>query len=111
MKNQHIENLLIPVPKETRLQVYKELIAKIEELDPLPSLGTVYALCIALPIVLWDLPSMCTKAPDNRSWSLDETLIAFPEFHPKDIELIELSTDHNATRLILLNSWVKYLEP
>ncbi len=112
MKNQHISNLLVPVPIGLRTQVYEELLNRIESNDPLHHYSGHYGfeLCLSLPVLLWGLSGMCARCPDGSVWAIYEVHKAFPEFHRKDIGLIESSDDLNKTRAELLKSWIEHLK-
>ncbi len=110
MKNEHVQNLKVPVPRGLRLQIYEELLQTMREGEPLPSVGVDYQLCLSLPIVLWRLPCISAKAPDGASWGLDQTLTAFPEFKREHIAEIECATNRNEIRVEFLTEWIGHLK-
>jgi hypothetical protein len=113
MKNTHIKNLLEPVPRELRLEVYKELLERIKKKQTLPDTeDPQFHLCVYLPVVLWGLTDVYQKAPGGGLWGMCNVPNAFPEFTKEIITSIydvKLST-RNAVRAELLKEWIKQLE-
>ena len=72
MKNEHIKVGMI-VPEVIRLQVYKEVLSKINNGEE------IYGLCLQLPMTLWGLPDFLDDGPDNVYWSYYDTERIFPE--------------------------------
>lgn len=109
MKNTHIKNLLSEVPKELRLEVYRETLYKFEN-DSLPFHG----LCLVLPCVLWGIGNYYDLAPDGSVWDCDDTSTAFPELSMEIIEYINRIYDYsesmNAVRMNFLREWIRELE-
>lgn len=109
MKNTHIENLLTEVPRELRLEVYKETLTMFEN----NSLW-FHGLCLVLPSVLWGLESYHDYAPDGSVWDFEDTSTAFPELSKEVIEYIENIYDYtdsmDAVRMNFLKLWIVELE-
>lgn len=93
MKNKKIRNLDKEVPKEIRLQVYKDTIDFIESRTT--KLGSWYSpeyfdgLCMLLPAILWDFKSYSEEMPNGKSLDWMCTEIAFPELTPRVVRSIQ----------------------
>jgi len=116
MKNEHIQNLSVPVPRELRLQIYntaKDLILSRERAFNLSQHDdkNSYPLCLILPCLLWGLEDFCDKGPAGRTWDFKETQIAFPELTDKCIDAIEGAENCNVERLARLEMYIKELTP
>lgn len=113
MKNTHIPNLLQEVPKDIRLEVYKEALDIISNNIRHES-GSGFSLCLLLPCLLWDLDWYCNLAPDKDSWDWRDTTKAFPEL-TKDIitNIITYNNDNetkrNKIRINFLQDSIKLL--
>ena len=104
------------VPKNIRLQVYKESLAFIkanhsEDQKPY-DLMSKNGLCLLLNCVLWDISYM-DLAPNGEQWSCSETTLRFPEFtkyHLAKLAQLDFGTERVPYRIKLLESWIKKLE-
>lgn len=124
MKNIHIKNLLSEVPKEIRLQVYKEALEYYDKelynilynLITPPGLCTGYygiGICLVLPCILWELHNYLSASPANEVWDYEDTSIAFPELSKEIISEItkaSIKGDDIDYRKSLLKKWIKKLE-
>lgn len=113
MKNTKIKNLKQVVPTEIRIQVYRKAIKLIDKQEKEHVLFGVYALCVLLPCVLWDLKSYADYAPDKKCWSMNDTSTAFPELTDEVIRIIESKdgqTRRNVTRVAFLRQFIQELK-
>lgn len=118
MKNRQIKNLDQPVPKEIRLQVYKEIINLYDSDSKRVYQGDdkrryKRGLCILLPIVLWDIKDAMTRSPDNSFWWAYQTQKAFPELteeHIQNLSKLEEGPIKNLKRYNLINQFINQLE-
>jgi len=111
MKNTHIPNLLKEVPKDIRLEVYKEALDIIINNKIIKS-NSGYNLCILLPCLLWDLEDYWDISPNGETWHYQETIKAFPELTQKFINNINKITninDRHNMRINLLQTSIKLL--
>lgn len=114
MKNEHIKNLKAEVPREIRLEVYKELLERIKKKQTLEGdRHQLFQMCIYLPVILWGFGDVRgDTGPDGSYWDYEDTVYAFPELTQDVIDSIEnvkLSI-RNAVRAEYLREWIKQLE-
>lgn len=112
MKNTHIKDLLSEVPKDIRLEVYKEAL---EYYRDKPHIDFVHkeGLCLRLPVILWDLEGYHSFAPNGHDWDFGDTGIAFPELEDRIIDSIMFSNTVRAAndlRIEYLTQWIEDLE-
>lgn len=98
MKNTQISNVGILVPKEIRLEVYKEALEIFKNNTKKSDLNTKSGLCLLLPCILWDLENFLDKAPDGKHWSYSDTGKRFPELTDNVIEDIEKCGEEEAIK-------------
>jgi hypothetical protein len=114
MKNTHIKNLLEPVPRELRIEIYKELLERIKKKQTLIDAkeDKQFHLCVYLPVVLWGFTIIYQSAPDGGLWHMSDVPKAFPEFTNEIIDSIYdvRPSTRNAVRAELLKEWIKQLE-
>ena len=113
MKNSQIKNLKEVVPKEIRIQVYKDALryyASLEE-GRREIWGT--GLCMVIPCALWDFSHYLDNESINMKWDFDDTGIAFPELNSKvlyHLQMQRFSCSLNEARCALLKTWISILE-
>lgn len=111
MKNTHIPNLHSEVPKDIRLEVYKEALRYYENKeyeDP----ANFFGLCLVLPCILWD--DWTEKQPDGTYWDYLSSKKAFPELTDKVINNINATLrggQDMKLRKKYLKQWIKELTP
>jgi hypothetical protein len=108
MKNTQIKNLKDVVPKEIRLQVYKDALDYYHT-PKKDRRNWAEGLCLLLPCILWDL---CHYLDDSIVWDYDETSTAFPELEKHLSEIYKCKGDkaRNKYRLSILTKWISDLE-
>lgn len=113
MKNSQIISLKEVVPKEIRLQVYKEALEYYGSLIEAPKKwGT--GLCLVLPCALWGLSDYLDNHSMDLIWDFEDTPIAFPELN-NDV-LLDLSSSkledksRMQIRCSYLKIWISDLE-
>lgn len=115
MKNIEIKTLNEVVPKEIRLEVYKEALELYKEDSPKIYQDTLRTrsrgLCILLPMVLWGLDDF-DPFDQEREWYWKDTFVAFSELNKTIIGILEEMEpkDKPAKRQEYLNRWIKELE-
>ena len=75
------------VPREIRLEVYEEMLNRIETNNPVLDDG-VFGLCLCLPVILWDLHSFMQDAPNGKVWGCAHVPQMFLEISEAEIEYI-----------------------
>lgn len=114
MKNLHIKNLKEVVPKEIRLQVYKDALSYYKS-ENYERLGKVlgFGLCLSLPVHLWELSGFEELNPEGQKWDYEDTSLAFPELTKSVINKIsDIEEGENQTikRVYYLEQWISNLE-
>lgn len=118
MKNTHIKSLEEIVPPNIRLEIYKEALCIVEnQLNNYKGHRDHNSyfprgLCLLLPLLLWDLPSVYSNTPNENIWNYYETSIAFPELTTDVIKTISTAytyQDRIETRIKFLTSFIETL--
>jgi hypothetical protein len=113
MKNTQIKNLKEVVPKEIRLQVYKDALEYYGSLLEAPKKwGT--GLCLVLPCALWGFSDYIAEESMDLKWDFENTPIAFPELNNDvllDLKSINLEDNSRMQiRCTYLKIWISDLE-
>lgn len=113
MKNSQIKNLKEVVPKEIRLQVYKDTLKYYGSLLEAPKKwGT--GLCLVLPCALWGLSNYISEESMDLKWDFGDTPLAFPELNNDvlmDLQSINLEDfSRMQARCSYLKIWISNLE-
>jgi hypothetical protein len=115
MKNTNILALNSVVPKELRLEVYKEALHIIQNDKNVfglnASLGQL-GMCFLFPCILWGLKDINDLTPDEQYWYYWDTKIAFPELTQTIIDTFPCrhSDFKKEQRINYLKSFIKQLE-
>jgi len=98
------------VPKEIRIQVYKEAIKRIKT-NTHNQLGI--GICLVIPCILWGLEFFLDPAPNGDYWTFKITQEMFPEITDEVIDRIkevDSEKNQNRMRIKVLEEIVKELE-
>lgn len=112
LKNEHIKNLNHEVPKQLRINVYKQAIYHIKNDIPVANIG-IYGLCLVLPCLLWGFESTHQSPPDGERWDFGQTPKAFPELTDEIMDELTFTvktSEKNKKRIKYLQQFVHDLE-
>lgn len=112
MKNTNILSLKSEVPKEIRIQVYKDAIKILKKGEGICGIGNDLGLCLILPCILWDFEDFEDLTPANQNWYWWDTKIAFPEITKEIIQTIYDCPKHkrNILRIEYIKHFLKELK-